>query len=210
MKRFLKWLGRTVGSALCIVMVIVLLPYASKLAERFLPAIDGAAINSTVTLKREMLDSARLETVQVSEEGIMNSSTSAILLGEVQSVTIKYTYTASIGIDLTRVGISLNGNTLTFKLPQPEVLADNLHPDEIARDDFWYPLTDERRQELLDAEQEKCRAFYLQEYILSDDMWQKTIKAFETTIISWLGQNTNGLTFKYEYEQNQPGAAPLG
>lgn len=210
MKRFMKWLARTVGSALCIVLVIVLLPYASKLAERYLPSIDGAAINSTVTLKREMLDSARLETVQVNEEGIMNSSTSAMLLGEVQSVTIKYTYTASIGIDLTRVGISLNGNTLTFKLPQPEVLADNLHPDEIARDDFWYPLTDQRRQELLDAEQEKCRAYYLEEYMNSDDMWQKTIKAFETTVASWLGQNANGLVFQYEYEQNQPSSVPLG
>lgn len=210
MKRFMKWLGRTVGSAVCIVLVIVLMPYASKLAEKLLPAIDGAAINSSVTLRREMENSARLETVCITEEGVLNSSTSAMLLGEVQSVTVKYTYTASIGIDLTRVGLSVDGNTLTFILPQPEVLADSLHPDEIVRDDFWYPLTDSRRQELLDAEQAKCREYYLQSYLNSDDMWQRTVQAFEATIGVWLGNSTNGLTFRFEPEQSESPVVPMG
>lgn len=210
MKRFMKWLGRTVGSAVCIVLVIVLMPYASKLAEKLLPAIDGAAINSSVTLRREMENSARLETVCITEEGVLNSSTSAMLLGEVQSVTVKYTYTASIGIDLTRVGLSVDGNTLTFILPQPEVLADSLHPDEIVRDDFWYPLTDSRRQELLDAEQAKCLEYYLQSYLNSDDMWQRTVQAFESTIGVWLGNSTNGLTFRFEPEQSESPVVPMG
>lgn len=208
MKRFLHWLGKTVGSAVCIVLVIVLLPYAAKLAELLLPAIDGAAINTSVTLKREMQSSARLETVRVSEEGVLNSSTSAALIGEVQSVTVKYTYTAGIGVDLAKVNISVDGNTITLSLPQPEVLSDSLHPDEIVKDDFWYPLTDERRQALLDAEQERCRSYYLDQYINSDDMWQSTVKAFESTIAAWLGEGANGVTFRYEQHQpesDQPG-----
>lgn len=210
MRGFMKWIARTVGTAISLVLVIVLMPYASKLAEQLLPAIDGAAINTSVTLRREMENSARLETVCITEEGVLNSSTSAMLLGEVQSVTVKYTYTASIGIDLTRVGLSVDGNTLTFTIPQPEVLADSLHPDQIVRDDFWYPLTDSRRQELLDEEQAKCREYYLQSFLNSDDMWQRTVQALESTIGVWLGQGTNGLTFKFVPEQAESAAVPLG
>ena len=207
MKRFLKWIARTVGSAVSIVLVIVLLPYASKLADQLLPALDGAAINASVTLKREMESSARLETLRVEEEGVLNSSTSAALIGEVQSVTVKYTYTASIGIDLTKDTISTDGNTMTVALPAPEILSDSLHPDEIVRDDFWYPLTDERRQQLLDEEQARCRSYYIDEYMQSEDMWQQTVAAFEATVSTWLGTEQNGITIKYI---QQPSAVPLG
>ena len=85
MRGFMKWIARTVGTAISLVLVIVLMPYASKLAEQLLPAIDGAAINTSVTLRREMENSARLETVCITEEGVLNSSTSAMLLGRCSS-----------------------------------------------------------------------------------------------------------------------------
>lgn len=207
MKRFLKWIARTVGSAITIVLVFVLLPHASRLVDQLLPSLDGAAINASVTLKREMESSARLETLKVEEEGVLNSTTSAAFIGEVQSVTVKYTYTASIGIDLSKVTISTEGNVMTIALPQPEILSDNLHPDEILRDDFWYPLTDERRQQLLDEEQARCRSYYLDDYMSGDEMWKHTVDAFDSTISTWLGNGRNGITIQYV---QQPSAVPLG
>ena len=41
MKAFLKWLGRVVGTALCLVLVIVMLPYASRWAAKLIPDFDG-------------------------------------------------------------------------------------------------------------------------------------------------------------------------
>lgn len=203
MRGFVKWLGRIIGSAVSLVLIIVLLPYASRLASTLMPDLSGNAITTSVTLSREMKSSARLETAVVDDEGVITSSTSALLLGKVQSVTIKYSYHASIGIDLKKVNIKVSGNKITFTLPQLEVLSDSLTPEEIVRDDFWYPLTDSRRQQLLDEEAEKCRAYYLSQNESSDKAWQDTIDAMESTVAKWVGMGNSKLTFEYVRAEEQ-------
>ena len=103
MKRFGSWLAKVVGTAVVIVLVFVLAPYASRLAQQWLPDLSGAAITESATLAREMRASARLETMTVDEQGVITSSTSAFLIGVVQSVAITYDYHASVGIDLSKV-----------------------------------------------------------------------------------------------------------
>ena len=114
MKALLKWLGRTVGSALTLVLVIVLLPHASRLMNSVLPDLSGAAVTASATLARNLQQSARLETTLVEEEGVLESSTDALFLGQVQQVTVRYTYRASLGIDLSRVQVKVTGNTITL------------------------------------------------------------------------------------------------
>ena len=103
MKALLKWLGRTVGSALTLVLVIVLLPHASRLMYTILPDLSGAAVTASATLARNLQQSARLETAIAEEEGVLESGTEALFLGQVQKVTVRYTYHASLGIDLRKV-----------------------------------------------------------------------------------------------------------
>lgn len=203
MRGFVKWLGRIIGSAVSLVLIIVLLPYASRLASTLMPDLSGNAITTSVTLSREMKSSARLETAVVDDEGVITSSTSALLLGKVQSVTIKYNYHASIGIDLKKVNIKVSGNKITFTLPQLEVLSDSLTPEEIVRDDFWYPLTDSRRQQLLDEEAEKCREYYLSQNESSEKAWQDTIDAMDSTVAKWVGMGGSNLTFEYVRAEEQ-------
>lgn len=201
MKTFLKWLGRTVGAALALIMVIVLLPYASRLINAVLPDLSGAATTMSVTLARQMENTARLETSVVEDEGVMVSSTDALFLGEVQKVTVRYTYRASIGIDLSKVQLHVRGNTITMQLPALEVLSDSLTPEEIIRDDFWYPVTDERMQTLLAAEKERCRSHYLEQNEQNDQAWENTITALEDTVAQWITLGRNGVTIQYSRPQ---------
>ena len=197
MKALLKWLGRTVGSALTLVLIIVLLPHASRLMNSILPDLSGAAVTVSATLARNLQQSARLETAIAEEEGVLESGTEALFLGQVQKVTVRYTYHASLGIDLRKVQVKVTGNTITLLLPDMEVLSDSLTPEEISKDDFWYPLTEERLQTLLNQEQERCRAYYLEEHAQTEQAWADTVAALESTVSQWIALGNDRITIDY-------------
>ena len=196
MKRLLRYLARVAGTALTIVLIVVLLPYASRWASSILPDLGGAALNTSILLSHQMQESARLETATVEDEGVLNASTSAMFLGTVQNVSIQYVYRASLGIDLRKVEIKVEGSTVTLLLPEIEILSDSLTPVQTVKDDFWYPLTEERRQKLLQDELDKCRERCLTEYAASDEAWQNTVSALSDTVSAWV--STGGVTIRYE------------
>ena len=196
MKRLMHWLARMVATALTVVLIAVLLPYASRWASSILPDLSGAALNTSILLSHQMQQSARLETSMVEDEGVLNASTSAMFLGTVQSVTIRYVYRASMGIDLRKVGIKLENDGITLLLPEVEILSDSLDPVQTIKDDFWYPLTEERRQKLLEDELVKCRKRCLTEYAASDEAWQSAVSALSDTVSAWV--STGGVTIRYE------------
>ena len=196
-KRIGRWLARIVAGAISTVLVIVLLPWGAKLAWRYLPDITGHTEVVAQTLARHFEESARLETMKIKEDGVLTSSTSALFLGTVQQVTIRYRYEMSLGIDLREVSVSAQGHTLTITLPRLEVLSDSLTPEEVTRDDFWYPLTEKRRKALLEAERITCRTRCLEEQSTSADTWEQTCRMFDETIAGWL-VDTSGLAIVYE------------
>ena len=69
MKHIGRWFAKVLGSALCIVLIFVMLPYASRLAAQWMPDLSGAALTQSATLAREIRSSARLETTTVSHWG---------------------------------------------------------------------------------------------------------------------------------------------
>ena len=196
MKKLLRYLARVAATALTIVLIVVLLPYASRWASSILPDLGGAALNTSILFSHQMQESARLETATVEDEGVLNASTSAMFLGTVQNVTIQYVYRASLGIDLRKVEIKVEGSTVTLLLPEIEILSDSLTPVQTVKDDFWYPLTEERRQQLLQDELDKCRERCLTEYAASDEAWQNTVSALSDTVSAWV--STGGVTIRYE------------
>ena len=198
MKALLKWLGRVIGTALCLVLVIVMLPYASRWAAQIIPDLTGAAMTTSATLSRKLAQSARLECIQADREGVLESTVDALLIGTVQSVQIAYDYHASIGIDLSKVEVRVEGSRITLALPEMEVISDSLTPTQIDRKDFWYPLTDERREKLLQDEREVCRAAEL-EAAKTDEGWAYVTAALENTISGWIGAESPRLTIQYEH-----------
>lgn len=199
MKKAFAWLGKLLGKVIATVLVIVLLPHAARMADAVIPDLSGAAVNTSVMLSQKLSASARLETNALDVEGVLNSTTNAMFIGTVQDVSIAYRYHASVGVDLSKVGIRLEGRKIVFILPAMEVIADSLTPTTIVRDDFWYPLTDARRQQLLDSEVAACRKKYLEQLNGSEEAWANTIAALESTVAQWLTAANSRLTFEYEH-----------
>ena len=173
-----------VGTALSLVLVIIMLPYATKWIGKLLPDGSRNAITVSAVLSRQMEASSRLETAKIEYEGVISSSVDALFIGQVQNVVIQYRYEASMGIDLKKVKMQILGNVLTLELPPVEVLADSLTPLNVERNDFWFPLSEERRLKLLEDERLKCRAHYLEENQENRDAFDYSVAA----MTEWLDQ----------------------
>ena len=173
-----------VGTALSLVLVIIMLPYATKWIGKLLPDGSRNAITVSAVLSRQMEASSRLETAKIEDKGVISSSVDALFIGQVQNVVIQYRYEASMGIDLKKVKMQILGNVLTLELPPVEVLADSLTPLNVERNDFWFPLSEERRLKLLEDERLKCRAHYLEENQENRDAFDYSVAA----MTEWLDQ----------------------
>ena len=199
MKSFFRWLGKVIGSALTIILVIVLFPHISKLAARLMPDESGAAIKVSAILAQRLESSARLETLKVQEEGVLNYDIQAALIGSVANINASYVYEASFGIDLSKVLLQPSGDQLVFVLPEPELIQDNLTPKEVYRDDFWFPgFSDSDYEKLMENERVARRDIYLNGEKL-EQLKAATIAAFESTIQVWLQDVDAALSFQYEW-----------
>lgn len=206
MKRFLRWILRVFTSALTLVMVFVMLPYAVKLAARLMPDESGAALKASAIIASKLENSARLETLRVEEEGVLDYSVKPAFLPTVAEITAKYRYEASFGVDLSKVTIDLTGNHLTFILPPAELIQDCITPTEIYRDDYWYPwIKDAKYEKLFEDERVARREVYLSGE-QSAALWEATTAAFEKTIIAWMQELNTPLTFSCTQAPTEPAA----
>lgn len=195
MKRFFRWLVKVLTSAVTLVLVFVMLPHAVKLAARLMPDESGAAIKASAVIAAKLENSARLETLRVEEEGVLDYSVKPAFLPSVAAITAKYKYEASFGVDLSKVTIQLNGSHLTFLLPDCELIQDSITPTEIYRDDFWYPwIKDEKYEKIFEDERTARRAVYLSGE-KSATLWDATTAAFKKTIAAWMQEMNTQLTF---------------
>ncbi|MCI5771484.1 MAG: hypothetical protein MR021_01470 [Clostridiales bacterium] len=183
---FLSGLGRILSGGLAIALAIVLLPYVNRVLSRILPDASGRAATVSMVLKRQMEDTAFLATEQIDDEGVIYSSVNAKWIGEVQQVTIHYRYQAVLGADLTRARFTVDGDTVRVNLPALEVRSASLTPTEVEKNDFWYPLTESRRQELLDEELTKCTAYYQTENEETRDAYARSRETLRKALSVWV------------------------
>ena len=190
MKRIGKWLLGLITSALTLVLVIVLLPYAAKWVARIMPDESAAAIRASVVLSQKLEQSAKLETLHVTEEGALNYEVKAAFLGTVASINADYTYEGSFGIDLRQVTMTRDGSVLMLTL-------DSLTPADITRDSALYPYLDDNDwQRVLEDERVACRERYLSGERASE-LWDATVAAMEATVAQWMA-DAGGFTVRYE------------
>ena len=191
MKALGRWIAKVVGGALMLALVFAMLPYVSHIVDKLMPDESGAAIKASAIIATHLEESARLETLKVEEEGVLNYDIQAALIGNVASINVRYTYAGSFGIDLSKVQMQVNGNQIVFQLPAPELLQDSLTPLESYRNDFWYPgFSDDDYAKLLEKERLARRKAHL-----TGDNGQNLAaisqRMFENTIATWI-QNVNG------------------
>ncbi len=160
MKKLGQWALRTVSAAVVIALLIVLLPRISALVAAWWP--DPAKTRRVeAVISSELAASERLETAALSQERVAVHTVDALLLGEVQRVTLRYRYDASIGLDLREAVCRAEGGVLTLSLPPLTILHDSLTPLETEVQDFSYALTEKRRQAIWEEERQKCRDAFL-------------------------------------------------
>ena len=202
MKAFFRWAAKVFGSALTTVLVIILFPYASRLADALLPDEGGAAIRTSAVLAAKLENSARLETLKVEEEGVLHYDIRAAFIGSVAEVNVSYRYEASFGIDLSQVTMQVMNGEIIFTLPQPTLIQDVLTPSEVHKEDFWYKgFSMEDYEKLLESERVARRDNYLSGEN-RQQLLDATITAFENTIAAWL-KNMNA-SIKLTYLTAQP------
>lgn len=204
MKACFRWLAKVLGSALTIILVIVLFPHVSKIAANLLPDESGAAIKASAILSSKLENCARLETLKVEDVGVLNYDIQAALIGSVANINVSYNYDASFGIDLSKVTMVPSGNMITFTLPPAELLQDSLTPKEVYRNDYWFPgFSDEDYEKLLQEERLARREVYLNGE-QKEKLWNATVAAFEQTISAWLQSVNASLSFNYIQAEEMP------
>lgn len=201
MKSVLKWLGGVLAGAVTFVLIIVLTPYFSSIAEHILPDISGSHVRNAAILSQQMRESARLETMQVTGEGAISDEVEALFLGTVSTLNATYAYTGSYGVDLSRVQVQIQGSKVIFILPPPEVLVDNIEIIDIYRNgryDEAVRVDDKGLQALLETERLKWR----EQYLTGENaaaLQQATITAFEKTIAQWMTGVNGRLTCEFQW-----------
>ena len=197
MKAFIRWLGRIVASTLILVLTLALLPHAARLLSYIMPDESGATIRASAIISTRLKESSRLETLQVSQDGVMYHQIMAAFIGPVADVNVEYRYDASFGVDLSKVVIKRTGSTLTFYLPECEVLNDSLTPIESVRNDWWYPyLSDSDYDRMLEQERLLRREEFLSGQN-SQQLWAATVNALDKTFAVWMQEVDGRISFSY-------------
>ena len=197
MKTILKWLASIVGTALSLALALVLLPHVGDLYNLIMPDPSASAIRASAIISSELANSARLETLLVTEEGVLNEEYKIASNVTVAYVSVQYVYTGSFGIDLSEVEVLASGGELIFSLPDPVLLSDHLDPVKVDRNTYLLgTFTDEDYQQLLEEERVVCRERYLGgEY--ADQLWQATVDALTETVEQWISLADSDVTVRY-------------
>ena len=204
MKKTGKWLLSLLSKALIIILVILLLPLARTLIRRIMPDAAGEIRVQSMILEQKLESSKRLEVTTIDEEGILEAKTNVVILGTVGSTTIRYRYTASIGIDLSKVVMTTDSDRIIFELPDPEILNDGIEALEINKNNFFSKAIEKSAETLLNEQKLKCREQYITEKQHSERAWEDIRKSFEDTICQWL-ENFGERHYKFEFvRQNEP------
>ena len=206
MKKTGKWALSVISKALVIILVITLLPFARTWIRQLLPDATGEIRVQSMILEQKLESSKRLEVTTIDEEGILEAKTNVIILGTVGTTTIRYRYTASVGIDLSKVVMTPDSDRIIFELPDPEILNDGIEALEINKNNFFSKAVEKSVETLLNEQKLKCREQYISEKEHSDRAWEDIRKSFETTICQWLEQYGER---HYEFEfvkLNEPAA----
>ena len=206
MKKTGKWLLSLLSKALIIILVILLLPLARTLIRRIMPDAAGEIRVQSMILEQKLESSKRLEVTTIDEEGILEAKTNVVILGTVGSTTIRYRYTASVGIDLSKVVMTTDSDRIIFELPDPEILNDGIEALEINKNNFFSKAIEKSAETLLNEQKLKCREQYITEKQHSERAWEDIRKSFEDTICQWL-ENFGERHYEFEFvRQNEPAA----
>ena len=206
MKHAGKWVLGVIAKAAVIALVIMFVLFAADPFREMLRNIQGEIRVQSTVLKQKMESSKRLEVTTVDEEGTLESKTSVVVQGTVGSTSIRYRYTASVGIDLSKVVMSTENDSIVFLMPDPEILNDGIEALEVNKNNLFSKAIDKSTETLLNEQKLKCREEYMNNSQYTDRNWEDAVKAFQDTICGWL-DSYGERHYQFEFiRENRPAA----
>ena len=185
-KRLLSWIGKAVVISLVILFCII----GWDPVRRLFNNVSGEIKIQSAIIRQQLESRKRMEVTSVDEEGVLEAKTNARIFGTVGSTSIRYRYTASIGIDLGKVIMTTDSDRIVFAIPETEVLNDGIEAIEVNKNNFFSWIADKAVnntvESLLNNQRIKCREQYLNGEQHSARTWEDTVKAFDETVCSWL------------------------
>ena len=202
MKRLGKRILKIVALALAIALATALFPYARDLLNAWLP--QGKYRRAAVLISHEMEKAGELTAVRYIDREMMEATTNALLVGTVQRVKAPYTYEIGLGISLSQVEVKGTEGGITISVPPVEVLYDSFQvTGDPQIEDFWHLLTQNRYQEMLNAQAAACREKYVQDETCMQAAWKAACEALEKLIVQWTGEE---VPLRFEQKEEKTAA----
>ncbi len=159
MKKIGKFSLRVAALALALILAYAAYPYARDFLRNLLNDVDFDRSASVISHEMEKL--GELTSLRTSDEGVMDASVDALLVGKVASVRAAYRYEAGFGVDLTRAVVSAEKNGVSVALPAVRMLYDSFEVTDAPEiNDFFSLIDQEKYQEMLSEQALACRAAY--------------------------------------------------
>lgn len=197
MKKTGKWIASLLFKALLILLVILLLRFAGNIRRLIFPDITAEIRTQSRIIEQKLESSKRLEVTKVDEEGVLESKTNVVIFGTVGTTTIRYRYTASIGIDLSKVIMTAESDRIIFILPDAEILNDGIEALEINKNNLFSRAIDKSVERLLSEQRIKCREQYFSNHQHAKKTKGDAVSAFRETICQWL-EGTGERHYEFE------------
>ena len=194
MKRVLKWILRPICLGLALVIAAAVYPYAKDWIRDLFP--QGKYEQTAEMLTHQMEKAGELTAVTYQDTGIMEANTTALLIGNVQQVKAPYTYKIGLGIGLDEVELIATETGIIVRLPEAQMIYDSFQiTGDPEINDFWYHLTEEKYQQMINKQAQICREEYLENAAYLAEAWDAACEALDKLLNQWAGQD---LPLKYE------------
>lgn len=199
MKKIAKFFIRILAMALLICLVIAFLPGITQLIRSWIPGLGGGVALNTNTITRQMREIGELASLECTEEGTFTASLPALIIGEAQRVTVPYAYRIDFGIDLDGISLRAAENKLYITLPSARILHDELTvTGKVDVFDFFYPLTEERYQQILNEQTVTLRKAYEDNPEYFSNAWHASCEKVRQLLLSLLDQDADSYEFVFE------------
>ena len=195
MKRFGKWLLRVLATALGIALAVFIVRYGWDWVNGSI--VGGKYRRATEIIAHEMLKGGEMTSLKYSDQAVMESSTRALLIGDVQKVTVPYAYEIGLGIRLDQVTVEAKEDGVAVTVPKARMVYDSFQvTGEPKVSDFLYPLSESRYQEMLNEQEKECREKYLSNEEYLDAAWDEACALIRAQAEQWTGEKELNLVFQ--------------
>lgn len=199
MKRHFK---RFCSFVLMLVLAVLLVQFGPNLYVRFFGQENARWISERFS--ETLREKNELVVYEIETTGQETVTQDAWLLGTVQKVELPYTFQMSFMVDLTSAQVNVSENVVEVRVPAPTGGYQKLTVDEnnIRKNDWLYPLTPERYEQIKQRVENKLFDEYKQNADYCRQAWDVTVHNLQSLFRYVTDQSLFGDAYEIEIIQD--------